>query len=49
MPDDFDLDAYFNRIADELGEVLDKVFDLEPPVPAAAVFAKIAGPRATGP
>jgi hypothetical protein len=33
MPDDFDLDAYFNRIADELGEVLDKVFDLEPAGP----------------
>ena len=29
--------------ADELAAVLDEVFDLEPPVPAAEVFAKIAG------
>lgn len=30
--------------ADELAGVLDAVFDIEPPVPAAEVFAKIAGP-----
>jgi N-hydroxyarylamine O-acetyltransferase len=29
--------------ADELAAVLDEVFDIEPPVPAAEVFAKIAG------
>jgi hypothetical protein len=28
--------------ADEFGAVLDEVFDIEPPVPAAEVFAKIA-------
>jgi N-hydroxyarylamine O-acetyltransferase len=30
--------------AEELAQVLDEVFDIEPPVPAAQVFAKIAGP-----
>ena len=29
--------------ADELATALDEVFDIEPPVPAAEVFAKIAG------
>ena len=31
--------------SDQLAAVLDEVFDLEPPVPAAQVFAKIAGPK----
>jgi len=30
--------------ADELARVLDEVFDIAPPVPAAELFAKIAGP-----